>query len=101
MWGVTACDGPTGYQAGRTDIISPLAIYTVAPLIPEATPYLKSLKVSPETPAYQPSTGWTSSDRIGIDDTCCVIMRYRYGRKIRQVGPGTSKEFAASSAPSL
>jgi hypothetical protein len=66
MWGVTACDGPAGYQANRTDIISPLAIYTIAPLIPEAIPYLKSLKVPPETLAYQPSTGWTSSDRIGM-----------------------------------
>jgi hypothetical protein len=80
MWGVTACDGPTGYQANRTDIISPLSIYTIAPLIPEATPYLESLKVAPETPAFQPSTGWTGSDRIGINDACCVIMQYRCGR---------------------
>jgi hypothetical protein len=79
--GVTACDGPAGYQANRTDIVSPLGLYTIAPLIPEAIVDLKNLRVPPETPAYQPSTGWTSSDRIGIDDTCCVIIHHRYRRK--------------------
>jgi hypothetical protein len=81
MLGVTVCDGPAGYQSNRADIVSPLALYTIAPLIPEALFDLMKLGVPPDTPAYQPSTGGASRDRIGVDDICWVIMHHRYGRK--------------------
>jgi hypothetical protein len=73
-WGITACDGPSGYQDNRHDIVSPLAIRTSLPFIPEAEQYIKELGVDPETPAFEPRTGWKSTDRVGIDDLCCVAI---------------------------
>jgi hypothetical protein len=76
-WGTTACDGPDGYQVNRPDIISPLAIATIQNFVPDAAEYLRNLPVTPTTPAYQPSTGWTAQDRIGIDDMVYVALQHR------------------------
>lgn len=80
QWGVTANDGPNGYSVNRADIISPLAVYSIVGLVPQAAEYLKTIPVPPETPAYHPASGWVAVDRLGIDDGCCVLLRHRYRR---------------------
>jgi hypothetical protein len=75
-WGVSACDSPEGYQVGRPDIVSPLALASIANLVPEAREQLATLPVPPTTPAYQPASGWAARDRIGIDDCAYVILQH-------------------------
>ena len=77
-WGLTACDGPNGYTVGDPDLISPLAILTVAPYIPEAGDYLARLGVPSDTPSLHRKTRWTSTDRLGIDDMCYVAITRKH-----------------------
>jgi hypothetical protein len=89
-WGLTACDGPDGYRANDPQLISPLAILTLAPYIPEALEYLASLGVPPETPSLHRKTRWTSSDRLGIDDMCYVAIARKH-EGIRRLGDPTTR----------
>ena len=77
-WGLTACDGPQGYVVGDPNLISPLAILTVAPYIPEAGECLARLGVPSDTPSLHRETRWTSTDRIGIDDMCYVAIARKH-----------------------
>jgi hypothetical protein len=77
-WGFTACDGPEGYRANDPQLISPLAILTLAPFIPDAREYLARLGVPPDTPSLHRGTGWVATDRIGIDDMCYVAIVRQY-----------------------
>lgn len=77
--GITACDGPDGYQVGRTDVISPLLLEAIRPLVPAVEDTLRLLPVPRDTQAYAPGSGWRSSDRIGIDDGSAAILIRLYG----------------------
>ena len=88
-WGLTACDGPNGYTVGDPDLISPLAILTVAPYISEAGDYLAHLGVPSDTPSLHRKTRWTSTDRLGIDDMCYVAITRKHEDTRRLGDPNT------------
>lgn len=72
--GVTACDGPFGYQANDPHIISPLSILSASCLLPELKADLLRINFPPETPAIDLRSSWVGTDRIGIDDLVAVIL---------------------------
>lgn len=73
-WGVTACDGPNGYQINSPNIISPLSMLTVSCILPELRRDVDALKRDVESPAFDSRSAWVATDRIGIDDMCCVAI---------------------------
>jgi hypothetical protein len=73
-WGVTACDGPNGYQANNPNIISPLSMLTVSCILPELRKDVEALRRDVECPAFDSRSSWVAKDRIGIDDMCCVAI---------------------------
>lgn len=74
--GITACDGPDGYQVGRTDVISPLSIYACSRYSTLARQYMPLLPVSRLVASY--SDNWRSSDKLGIDYASCYIILNKY-----------------------
>jgi hypothetical protein len=77
-WGVTACDGPNGYQVNNPNIISPLSMLTVSCVLPELRKDVDALKRDVESPAFDVRSDWVARDRIGIDDMCCVAIFGQY-----------------------
>lgn len=73
-WGLTATDGPDGYEVGNISLVSPLAIWSVKPYIPEAEDTLALYPVPRSTCSYHVRTGWKSKDKIGIDYGCAMIL---------------------------
>lgn len=66
--GVTACDGPDGYQIGRPDIVSPLAVYAASRWSDRARKELVRIPYGRLTPAYQRNSTWVGRTRLGIDE---------------------------------
>ncbi len=80
-WGVTACDGPNGYQVNDKNIVSPLSMLTVSRILPEFGPDLDDLRIDIESPAFDLRSSWVARDRLGIDDMCCVAIFGQYAEK--------------------
>lgn len=80
-WGVTACDGPTGYQINNPNIISPLSMLTVSSILPDLRGDLDVLGTDIESPALDVTSTWKAADRIGIDDMCCVAILGQYDKE--------------------
>ena len=70
--GVSASDGPHGYQAGDPNVFSPLAVYAASPFSDLAHAELDRLPYPKTTPAF--ADGWVAKDRIGIDDAATYIL---------------------------
>ncbi len=79
--GVTATDGPEGYQVNDPDVVAPLALFAVSGLVPEARHALERLPVPRTVPAYARRSGWRARDRLAIDYGSAYIMLNRYPPK--------------------
>lgn len=71
--GVTACDGPEGYQAGDPDVISPLSLYAASQFCEIAKEELMKIPHNRMTPSYSRTINWISNDKLGIDYGSCFI----------------------------
>lgn len=78
-WGLTATDGPHGYEAGNPKLISPLGIWSVVQYVSEAEATLQTIPVPRWTCGYEIERGWSSTDAIGIDYGCCLILLNKPG----------------------
>ena len=72
--GITAADGPEGYQADDPFVISPLALYAVSALVPAARETLAEYPVDRMVPAYHVGSGWIAPDRVTIDYGSAYIL---------------------------
>jgi len=70
--GVSASDGPRGYQAGDPTVFSPLAVYAASPFSDVAKQELDRLPHPPTTAAF--ADGWVADDKIGIDYAATYIL---------------------------
>jgi len=79
--GITAGDGPHGYQADDPTLISPLTLFALSSVFPEARSTLAKYAVDQMVPAYHVGSGWTASDRVTIDygSAYILIVRQRRG----------------------
>lgn len=79
--GITASDGPNGYQADDPTLISPLTLFALSSIFPEARSTLAKYAVDQMVPAYHVGSGWTASDRVTIDygSAYILIVRERHG----------------------
>jgi hypothetical protein len=79
--GITAGDSPHGYQANDPTMISPLTLFALSSLFPEARSTLAKYAVDQMVPAYHVGSGWTASDRVTIDygSAYILIARERKG----------------------
>ena len=75
--GVTAGDGPNGYQAHDPELISPLALFALSGLIPEARATLARYGVDHMVPAYHVGSRWVAPDRVTIDYASAYILMVR------------------------
>ncbi len=72
--GLTASDGPNGYQADDPQVISPLALFALSGLFPEARATLAKYGVDHMVPAYHVGSGWMAPDRVTIDYASAYIL---------------------------
>ncbi len=72
--GITAGDGPHGYQADDPTLISPLTLFALSAIFPEARSTLAKYAVDQMVPAYHVGSGWTASDRVTIDYGSAYIL---------------------------
>lgn len=77
--GVTASDGPQGYQVDDPHLISPLALFALSGLFPEARATLAKYGVDHMVPAYHINSGWVAPDRVTIDYASAYILLVRPG----------------------
>lgn len=79
--GITAGDGPHGYQSDDPTLISPLTLFALSSVFPEARSTLAKYAVDQMVPAYHVGSGWTASDRVTIDygSAYILIVRQRSG----------------------
>lgn len=77
--GVTACDGPEGYQIGDPAIVSPLSIYAAARYSDLAKNELLALepKYNRMTPSFSMICPWVAQDKTIIDFASCYICTRR------------------------
>ncbi|HEX6985551.1 MAG TPA: hypothetical protein VF170_09250, partial [Planctomycetaceae bacterium] len=75
--GVTAGDGPHGYQAHDPKLISPLALFALSGLLPEARATLTKYGVDHMVPTYHVGSGWMAPDRVTIDYASAYILMVR------------------------
>lgn len=75
--GVTASDSPHGYQADDPLLISPLALFALSGLFPEARATLAKYSVDTMIPAYHVNSGWVAPDRVTIDYASAYILLVR------------------------
>ena len=78
--GVTASDGPRGYQAGDPNVFSPLAVYAASPFSELARQELTRLPHDKTTAAF--SGQWVATDRIAIDYAATYILVAHIARQI-------------------
>ena len=76
--GITATDGPLGYQAGDPSVVSPLALWAASRIVPAASESLATLEFPRTTLSYSLVSDWIASDRIAIDYGSTYIMLHRY-----------------------
>ena len=72
--GLTATDGPNGYQVDDPHIISPLSLFALSGLFPEARATLARYGVDHMVPAYHVGSGWMAPDRVTIDYASAYIL---------------------------
>ncbi len=72
--GVTACDGPDGYQVNEADIVSPLSVYAASIYSRKAADYLSKMTHSRLLPSFSATTKWECVDKLGIDFGSCYIV---------------------------
>jgi hypothetical protein len=70
-YGVTSCDTREGYCFYPTEYISPIALYSVEPFYPDANNRYRL----PLAEAVHVSSGWQSTDEIGIDVGAAIELR--------------------------
>ena len=73
--GVTACDGPEGYQAGDITVISPLSVYAASQYSILAQKELIEIekKFNRLTGSFSTLTDWFSRDMVLIDYASCFL----------------------------
>ena len=64
--GITATDGPNGYQVGDPSVHSPLSLLAASRYCRKAREEIRNLSFPITTPAYS-RDGWVAEDRLGID----------------------------------
>lgn len=77
--GVTAGDGPHGYQADDPQLISPLALFALSGVFDEARATLAQYGVDHMVPAYHVGSRWQAPDRVTIDYASAYILLVRPG----------------------
>lgn len=93
--GITASDGPYGYQADDPKLISPLTLFALSSVFPEARATLAKYAVDEMVPAYHVGSGWEAPDRVTIDYGSVYILMARrkhglFENVIDAVGGGRS-----------
>lgn len=77
--GLTACDGPLGYQIAQDPtIISPLSIFAASMFSEVAKKEMASVRHCKLTPSYSVTTNWVSADRLAIDFASTYIITHLY-----------------------
>ncbi len=72
--GITACDGPEGYQVGDPTVISPLSLWACSRFSDLASLELKRQNKPPNLFSYSLiHTNWQSSDIVSIDLASCFL----------------------------
>lgn len=71
--GITACDGPEGYQVGDPAVVSPLAIYAVSKYSDLAKKELNQIQFDRLTPSFSKINKWVANDKTLIDFASCYI----------------------------
>lgn len=74
--GVTACDGPSGYQVGLPNVFSPLSVWAASKYSDIAKNELDLLPYDKMTGSFS-SGGWISTDFCGIDYASCYIILFK------------------------
>jgi hypothetical protein len=80
--GITAGDAPYGYQADDPTMISPLTLFALSSLFPEARATLAKYAVDDMVPAYHVASGWTAPDRVTIDYASAYVLMARERRGV-------------------
>jgi hypothetical protein len=75
--GVTACDGPNGYQCNDVKMVSPVGLWGVEKLIPTVREQLNQFKAPSTVCGYHVETGWQTKSRLAIDYGSALLLRRR------------------------
>jgi hypothetical protein len=75
--GVTACDGPNGYQCSDTNMVSPVGLWGVEKLVPTAKDQLDKFGVPKTVCGLHTQSGWTTKSRLAIDYGSALLLRRR------------------------
>lgn len=71
--GITACDGPEGYQIGDPDVVSPLSLYAASKFSDLAKRELENISHYRLVPSFSKSSNWVALDKTLIDFASCYI----------------------------